>query len=106
MLTLNNTFALYSVLTVALLFFTLIVASTKVYPTRRRFWSTVVLAWLIAYILASVLFLLLKMDTVFTIMVGSIAGYLTMGDLPFRKKRDDEEFKVPENTSEEEATKL
>ena len=105
MFTLNNIFALYGVLTVALLFFTLIVASTKVYRTRRRFWSTVVLAWLIAYLLSGILFLLLKMDSIFTIMVAALAGYLTMGDLPFRKKRADEDFKELEDAPKEDAAK-
>ncbi len=91
MFIIKDMFTLYGVLTVSLLFFTLIVASTKVYRTRRRFWSTVVLAWLVAYLLASIIFLLLKMDSIFAIMVASLAGYLTMGDLPFRKKRTEEE---------------
>ncbi len=92
----------YGILSLSLLLFTLIVASTKVYRTRRRFWFTVVLAWTIAYLLGSVLFLLLKMDILFTIMVGSLAGYITMGDLPFRKKPLDEDFEKLESTPEKE----
>ena len=103
MFTIKNIFTLYGVLTVALLFFTLIVASTKTYRTRRRFWSTVILAWTIAYLVASILFLLFKTDTTFTIMVGSLAGYLVMGDLPFRKKAVNEEFEKLENTHEKES---
>ena len=99
----KDIFALYGVLSVALLFFTLIVASTKTYRTRRRFWSTVVLAWIIAYLVASILFLLLKMDTIFTIMVSSLAGYIVMGDLPFRKKAVDEDFEKLESTHEKES---
>ncbi len=99
----KDIFALYGVLSVALLFFTLIVASTKTYRTRRRFWSTVVLAWIIAYLVASILFLLLKMDTIFTIMVSSLAGYIVMGDLPFRKKAMDEDFEKLESTHEKES---
>ncbi len=103
MLTIKNIFTLYGVLSVALLFFTLIVASTKTYRTRRRFWFSVVLAWIIAYSLGSILFLLLKFDTVFTIMIASLAGYITMGDLPFRKKSEDENFKMLEDTPEKDA---
>ena len=103
MFTIKNIATLYGVLTVALLFFTLIVASTKTYRTRRRFWSTVVLAWVIAYILGSILFLLLRMDTIFTIMVSSLAGYIVMGDLPFRKKALDEDFEKLESTHEKES---
>ncbi len=103
MFTIKNIATLYGVLTVALLFFTLIVASTKTYRTRRRFWSTVVLAWVIAYILGSILFLLLRMDMIFTIMVSSLAGYIVMGDLPFRKKALDEDFKKLEDIPEKES---
>ena len=99
----KDIFALYGVLSVALLFFTLIVASTKTYRTRRRFWSTVILAWVIAYLLSSVLFLLMRMDAIFTIMVASLAGYIVMGDLPFRKKTLDEDFKKLEDTPEKES---
>ena len=94
---------LYGILSLALLLFTFIVASTKVYRTRRQFWFTVVLAWGIAYLLGSILFLLLKMDMIFTIMVGSLAGYIVMGDLPFRKKRLDENFEELESTREKES---
>lgn len=103
MFTINNILTLYGVLTVALLFFTLIVASTKTYHTRRRFWSTVVLAWGIAYLVASILFLLLRTDTIFTIMVSSLAGYIVMGDLPFRKKAVNEDFEKLESTHEKES---
>ena len=103
MFIIKDIFTLYGVLTVALLFFTLIVASTKTYRTRRRFWSTVVLAWIIAYLVASILFLLLRTDTIFTIMVSSLAGYLVMGDLPFRKKAVDEDFEKLESTHEKES---
>ncbi len=103
MFTIKNIFTLYGVLTVALLFFTLIVASTKTFRTRRRFWSTVVLAWIIAYLLGGVLFLVLKMDMIFTIMVSSLAGYIVMGDLPFRKKAVDEDFEKLESTHEKES---
>ncbi len=92
----------YGILSLALLLFTLIVASTKVYHTQRRFWFRVFLAWTIACLLGSVLFLLLKMDIIFTIMVSSLAGYLTMGDLPFRKKPLDEDFEKLESTPEKE----
>ena len=103
MFTIKNIITLYGVLTVALLFFTLIVASTKTYRTRRRFWSTVGLAWIIAYVVASILFLLFRTDTIFTIMVSSLAGYLVMGDLPFRKKRVDEDFEKLESPHEKES---
>ncbi len=103
MLTFKNIFTLYGVLSVALLFFTLIVASTKTYRTRRRFWTTVVLAWIIAYSLGSILFLIFKLDSIFTIMVASLAGYITMGDLPFRKKALDEDFEKLESTHENES---
>jgi general stress protein CsbA len=103
MFTIKNIETLYGVLSVALLFFTLIVASTKVYRTRRRFWFTVALAWFIAYLVGSVLFWFVKTDIIFTIMVGSLAGYLVMGDLPFRKKASNEEFEKLESTHEKES---
>ncbi len=103
MFTIKDIFTLYGVLTVALLFFTLIVANTKTYRTRRRFWFTVVLAWIIAYLVGSILFLLLRTDTIFTIMVGSLVGYIVMGDLPFRKKAVNEDFEKVESTHEKES---
>ena len=103
MFTIKDIVTLYGVLTVALLFFTLIVASTKTYRTRRRFWLTVVLAWVIAYLLGSILFLFLRTDTIFTIMVSSLAGYIVMGDLPFRKKAANEDFEKLESTDEKES---
>ena len=103
MFTIENIGTLYGVLTVALLFFTLIVASTKTYRTRRRFWLAVVGAWIVAYVVASMLFLLLRMDTIFTLMVSSLAGYLVMGDLPFRKKAVDEDFEKLEMPHEKES---
>ncbi len=102
MFTIKDIVTLYGVLTVALLFFTLIVASTKTFRTRRRFWFTVILAWVIAYLVGSILFLLFNMDIIFTIMVSSLAGYIVMGDLPFRKKAVDEDFEKLENTHEKE----
>ncbi len=100
---LKHGLTLYGVLSLALLLFTLIVASTKVYRTRRRFWFTVVLAWSIAYVLSGVLFLFLKTDMIFTLMVASLIGYIVMGDLPFRKKGLDEDFEKLESTHEKES---
>ncbi|GAC1397270.1 MAG: hypothetical protein NVS4B12_26890 [Ktedonobacteraceae bacterium] len=98
----KNILTLYGVLTIALLLFTLIVAHTKVYRTQRRFWSIVAVSWSIAYLLGSVLFLLFRMDVIFTIMAASLVGYLIMGDLPFRKKGTDEDFEEIKHTRDKE----